>query len=174
MQWSALKTRVKSLISPDLRKRVDFHVTSYRRSHDEAEKAWLTIDGEIAFVASWYRHQWAGALYTSRGTMARDGRNFPVHDPALPNIGEPEELELHRPQQFGDALKRYLDLKFEDAVSDPDPFIRGLSLIDRRMGLARFARLKPKASEHSFVKTMYQFRQNSRSISLRDRNRKTK
>ena len=90
------KNRVKSFIAPDLRKRVDFHVTSYRRSHDEAEEAWLTIDGEIAFVASWYRHQWAGALYTGKGTMARDGRNRPMHDPALPDINEPEELELHR------------------------------------------------------------------------------
>jgi hypothetical protein len=47
MQWSALKTRVKSFIASDVRKRIDFHVTSYRRSHDEAEKAWLTIDGKI-------------------------------------------------------------------------------------------------------------------------------
>src|SRR6202011_2415881 len=156
MQWSALKTRVKSFIAPDVRKRLDFHVTSYRRSHDEAEKAWLTIDGKIVFVASWYRHQWAGALHTSKGTMARDGRNRLIHDPALPYVDEPEELELHRPQQFGDALRKYLELKLEDAISDPDPFIRGLSLIDRRMGLGRFARLKPKPSEHTFVKTMYQ------------------
>jgi hypothetical protein len=39
MQWSKLKTRAKSFIVPPLRKRIDFHVSSYRQSHDEAEKA---------------------------------------------------------------------------------------------------------------------------------------
>jgi hypothetical protein len=174
MQWSALKTRVKSFIASDVRKRIDFHVTSYRRSHDEAEKAWLTIDGKIVFVASWYRHQWAGALYTSKGTMARDGRNYPMHDPDLPDIEEPEELERHRPQQFGDALRRYLNLKLREAITDPDPFIRGLSLVDRRMDLARFARLKPKTNEHGFVKAMYQLRQDCDLNRPRTRNRKTK
>ncbi len=137
MQWSKLKGRVKSFIAPNLRKRVDFHVTSYRRSHDEAEKAWVTIDGKIAFVASWYRHQWAG-------------------DSA-------EELELHRPQQFGDALRKYLELKLEDAISDADPFIRGLAFLDRRMGPARVERLRPSSNEHSFVKVMHKLRASSDS-----------
>jgi hypothetical protein len=172
MQWSKLKTRVKSFIAPHLRKRVDFHVTSYRRSHDEAEKAWVTIDGEIVFVASWYRHQWAGALYTSKGTMARDARNYPMHDPKLPDIEAPEELELHRPQQFGDALRKYLDLTLEDAISDPDPFIRGLALIDRRMGAAKVERTMPHSKEHSFVKMMYQLRTNPDSTESRSRGRK--
>jgi hypothetical protein len=52
MQWSKLKTRAKSFIVPSLRKRVDFHVTSYRWSHDEAEKAWVTLDGKRVFTAS--------------------------------------------------------------------------------------------------------------------------
>jgi hypothetical protein len=61
MQWSKLKTRVLLLLDPALRKRIDFHVTSYRKSHDETEKAWITVDGEIVFTASWYQHQWGTA-----------------------------------------------------------------------------------------------------------------
>jgi len=41
MQWSKLKTRAKSFIIPSLRKRIDFHVTSYRWSHDEAENRYV-------------------------------------------------------------------------------------------------------------------------------------
>jgi hypothetical protein len=58
MQWSKLKTRVKALLEPKLAKRIDFHVTSYRKSHDECEKAWITVDGTTVFSASWYERQW--------------------------------------------------------------------------------------------------------------------
>jgi hypothetical protein len=33
-----------------------FQVTSYHRSHDEAEKAWITVDGQRIQTASWYHH----------------------------------------------------------------------------------------------------------------------
>lgn len=160
MQWSKLRTRIKELIVPSLRRRVDFHVTSYRRSHDEAEKAWMTIDGETVFTASWYRHQWAGALRTKKGTLARDGRNQLVRDPVIPeSVTTPEEIERHRPQDFGDSLRRYLDLSVDDALSDGDPFVRGLALVDRRLGRTRFSKIELEANEHAFVKLLYKLRQ---------------
>jgi len=57
MQWSKLKSRVKRLIEPALARRIDFHVTSYRESHDECERGWITFDGNIVFETSWYQHQ---------------------------------------------------------------------------------------------------------------------
>src|SRR5215468_2515138 len=128
MQWSKLKTRAKSFIVSSLRKRIDFHVTSYRESHDEAEKAWLTLDGKPVFTASWYRHQLAGAKRTKTGRLARDGRGRPYRDPAVPDWTEPEELEQHRPQQFGDALRAYLDIPVADALTSEDPFIRAMAM----------------------------------------------
>jgi hypothetical protein len=159
MQWSKLKTRVKELMVPSLRRRIDFHVTSYRQSHDEAEKAWVTIDGETVFTASWYRHQWAGALRTKKGTLAQDGRGQLLRDPAVPEfVTTAEQIELHRPQDFGESLRRYLDLSLPDALSDQDPFVRGLALVDRRLGRARFSKIGLGQDEHSFVKLMYELR----------------
>jgi hypothetical protein len=60
MPWSKLRANIRSFISPELRHRIDFHVTSYRRSHDEAEKAWITVNGKRVQTASWYQHQWHG------------------------------------------------------------------------------------------------------------------
>jgi hypothetical protein len=57
MQWSRLKSRVKRLIEPALARRIDFHVTSYRESHDECERGWITLDGKMVFETSWYQHQ---------------------------------------------------------------------------------------------------------------------
>src|SRR6185369_9440020 len=61
MQWSKLKARVKERICPELRDRVDFHLTSYRRSHDDVDKVWITIDGETIFKAKHYAYAKASA-----------------------------------------------------------------------------------------------------------------
>jgi hypothetical protein len=159
MQWSKLKTRAKSFIVPSLRKRIDFHVTSYRGSHDEAEKAWVTVDGEQVFTASWYRHQLAGAKRTNNGTLARDGRRRPLRDPAIPEwVTRAEELGQHRPQQFGDALRIYLDIPVADALTSDDPFIRAMAMIDSRVGSERLRKHKPKSSDHSLIRLFYDLR----------------
>ena len=132
MQWSKLRIRAKSFIVLSLRRRVDFHVTSYRQSHDEAEKAWVTLDGKRIFTASWYRHQYAGT--------------------------EPEELEQHRPQQFGDALRSYLDPPVADALTSKDPFIKAMAMIDRRVGRERLQKHKPKKGDHSLIRLFYDLR----------------
>jgi hypothetical protein len=159
MQWSKLKTRAKSFVIPSLRKRIDFHVTSYRWSHDEAEKAWVTVDGAQVFTASWYRHQYAGAKRTKAGTLARDGRGRPFRDPAVPKwVTEAEELEQHRPQQFGDAFRTYLDISVVDALKSEDPFIRAMAMIDSRVVSDRLRKHKPKDSDHSLIRLFYDLR----------------
>jgi len=163
MQWSKLKTRAKSFIVPSLRKRIDFHVTSYRWSTDEGEKAWVTVDGEQVFTASWYRHHYAGAKRTKTGTLARDGRGKPFRDPAVPTwVTEAEELEQHRPQQFGDALRTYLNIQVVDALKSRDPFIRAMAMIDSRVGAERLLKNKPKSNDHSLVRLFYALRVQSR------------
>jgi hypothetical protein len=159
MQWSKLKTRVKAFMVPSLRKRIDFHVTSYRSSHDEAEKAWVSVDGEQVFTASWYRHQYAGAMRSKKGTLERDGRGRAQRDPILPEwVTKAEQLGLHRPQQFGDALRQYLEISIKDALTSKDPFIRALALIDARVGTERLASVKPGPEEHSLVRLFYKLR----------------
>lgn len=126
MQWSKVKMRVRSFLTPALRKRIDFHVTSYRRSHDEAERAWVTVDAKIVFIASWYQEQW--------------GRSE------------------HRPQEFGEALRRYPDMRIDEAERDPHPVVRALAIADRRVGVRRLARMKPAANEHPLLKLFYGLR----------------
>jgi hypothetical protein len=150
---------VRSFIVPELRDRIDFHVTSYRWSHDEAEKLWVTLDGEQIFVASWYHHQFAGAKRTPSGTLARDGRGRPVRDPAIPAwVTRAEELELHQPQEFGNAMSAYLDLSIDEALNSPDPFVAALAMIDRRAGRIRLAKAKERVQEHSLIRVLYELR----------------
>src|SRR6185369_15764765 len=74
MQWSKLKARVKERICPELRDRVDFHLTSYRRSHDEADKVWITIDGELIFKIKHYayeRARWEASMCGLNGAAIK-------------------------------------------------------------------------------------------------------
>jgi hypothetical protein len=74
VQWSKLKLRIKSFIAPELRDRIDFHLTSYRKSHDGADKVWITIDGERVFTCKHYQREWAETALYQRG-LERDEIN---------------------------------------------------------------------------------------------------
>jgi hypothetical protein len=53
MQWSKIRTRLRACICPELRKRVDFHLTNYREYGSRAHEIWITVDGEKVFSASY-------------------------------------------------------------------------------------------------------------------------
>ena len=57
MQWSKLKTRLKDRICPELRDRVDFHLTINRGSHEGADKVWITVDGDQIFSCKHYPYE---------------------------------------------------------------------------------------------------------------------
>ncbi|MGQ0762694.1 MAG: hypothetical protein ACT4OT_11880 [Acidobacteriota bacterium] len=63
-----VKTQVASQVThaPELRDRIDFHLTSYRESHDGADKVWVTIDGQRVFDCKHYvSERWTAAAYFS-------------------------------------------------------------------------------------------------------------
>ena len=71
---------------------------------------------------------------------------------------EPEQLEQHRPQQFGDALRMYLDIPVEDALNSKDPFVKAMAMLDSRVGRERLRKYKPDREEHSLVRLFYDLR----------------
>ena len=146
MQWSKLKTRVKDFICPELRDRLDFHVTSYRESHDGADKVWITIDGEKIFSCKHYPHEWAGADAYYAGLRGEEIKSLLVKE------------EIHSPGNFGDAMRVYLDSPILEALESSDPLVKAFAIVDRRVGKRKFAKLEISDSEHSLVKAFYQLR----------------
>lgn len=70
-------------------------------------------------------------IYTQRLRVAR---SLTVH----PGWGCPW------PQQFGNALRAYLDSPVADALISKDPFVRALAMIDNCAGRERLRKHKPK------------------------------
>src|SRR5206468_3285960 len=116
MQCSKLKSRVKDFICPELRDRIDFHVASYRDSHDGADKLWITVDGRRVFSCKHYHYEWAEAEAHYGGLRGEEVKLLL------------REQEIHRPKDFGDAMRGYLDMPIREALESADPLIKAFAL----------------------------------------------
>ena len=146
MQWSKLRSRVKDLICPELRDRIDFHVTSYRGSHDGADKVWIKIDRERVFACKHYPYEWAEQQAYYDGLEGDKLKETLI------------QHEIHGPNDFGNAMRAYLDMPVDDALVSVDPLIRAFSIVDRRLGKRTLEKLQISDSEHTLVKAFYELR----------------
>ena len=74
------------------------------------------------------------------------------------------EKEIHRPKDFGDAMRAYLDMPVGEALESQDPLVRAFAIVDRRLGKRRLAKLELQESEHSLVKAFHKLRLGSAHI----------
>lgn len=153
MQWSKLRASVRSLICPELRRRVDFHVTHYRVGY-RSKSGLITIDGKKVLDLSYCRF-----CRESDGWFA----SVRHHRGAVPSSKETEWCpehrdEIHPPQQLGDAMRAYLDMPVKSALASKNPFLRAFAIIDRRIGKRTLEELKIRDDEHSLVKEFYRLR----------------
>ncbi len=158
MQWSKLKVRVKSLMCDELQDVIDFHVTQYRKAHSWISESWITVNGERIFDCGSRTYYWAYWVECWRREDANEPKNFEDLVAAL------AEQEIHEPKEMGSAMRAYLDLPIEEALSSKDPFIKALAIVDRRVGKRRLKEIEIENAEHSLVKAFYELRRNSMHI----------
>ncbi|HEX6186459.1 MAG TPA: hypothetical protein VFZ40_00150 [Pyrinomonadaceae bacterium] len=152
MQWSKLKSRIKSLIAPELRERVDFHLTSYRESHDGADKVWIEVDGARIFDCKYYLSERATAYAYFDGLRGDEIKSTLA------------DANIHSPQDFGSAMRAYLDMPVDEALKSSDPIVRAFAIVDRRVGKRTLAKLNLSSSDHSLIKAFYDLRCRSAHI----------
>jgi hypothetical protein len=156
MQWSKLKSRIKSLICPELQDVIDFHVTRYRKAHSWISESWITVN-------------WKRVFDCGSRTYARESAyEFLAHTESPSNEGEsteewnPQEVlkrrEVHEPQYMGEGLRAYLDLSIDQALVSDNPFIRAFAIVDRRVGKQRLQKLRIEDEKHSLVRAFYDLR----------------
>jgi hypothetical protein len=146
MQWSKLKTRVRDFICPKLKDRIDFYVTSYRESHDGADKVWITVDGQKIFSCKHYPHEWAEADAYRAGLRGEEVESLLAKE------------EIHSPRNFGDAMRVYLDSPIHEALESSDTLVKAFAIVDRRVGKRMLAKLEILELEHSLVRAFYELR----------------
>jgi hypothetical protein len=174
MQWSKLRTALKERVAPSLGDRLAVHQARYRRTLEEVGRIWITLDGRelIAFDTNSY--------VARRAQIAHDMRSGtgPFALSAASNLAEYRAADqaaidfLRRAGEYDDYsalhdLEAFLSLPIEEALVSPSPLVRGLAVVDRRVGKRRLLRLGEQHDEHPFVREMYAARCAAEGISLR-------
>src|SRR5690606_2732221 len=142
MQWSKLKTRFRAFICDELRDRIDIHVTSYRESHDGAGVVWVTLDGKKLIDFEHYRFEFAEREGYHRGLAGEQLEQWL------------SSQEIHGPRSIGTAMRTYLDMSIDEALTSTHPFHRAFAMIDRRLGKRTLEKLQVEESEHSLIRTL--------------------
>ena len=167
MKWSQHRKRIRESICPELKKRIDFHVTCYRDAHDGVGEAWITVDRKKVLGAGFYKW-WKAFRKAQTETQEKStdsggciasmrGSHFETFLP------ETEQAvlnqEVYETGYFLKATKDYLNMSLEEALQSSNHLIRALAMVDRRLGKRRFGRIKIAPDDPAIVKLFYALRQ---------------
>jgi len=164
MQWSQLKKRIETGFAESVAGRVEIWSTRYRRAHDDAGEAWITIDK--VKVAAMGNCRWRIALYENAGRLQEERGCSDYQDDAQ-NAGYHQALAEARTQtqasgvfsdyDFRRSLFAFLNLSIDDALASEDPIIRTFAMLDRRFGKRRVMAFDSR-EENPLVRQLHEFR----------------
>jgi hypothetical protein len=125
MQWTKVQKRFEELVAPSLRGRVRVHVTAYGETRGlDVGRGRITVDREEVVSVQ------IPSSYTKHMNFSLDTLDF------------------------GRAVGSYVDLSVSAARSSPDPLLRGLAFLDKRLGKRSLASVD-KNQLHEFEKALW-------------------
>lgn len=150
MKWSQLKKRIQERIADQVRGRIDFGSTRYRRSHDREGRGWISIDKREILDLSTIKFEIEE--YGEYRKARRDGR------PDMEKIRQ----ELHEKNLFSQrdlhrSLFEYLSLSIDEIICSGNLIIRAFGMLDSRLGKRRLKSIKI-SGEHDLVQRLYLLR----------------
>ena len=166
VRWSILKSQVERFFAPSVAGHVELRATCYRKNtNDDEGRAWITLDKEEVWSSDTLSH-WSASWQLARDIREANGctdLNDPGHLASFREAGRRADEILHRQgsctlDEFYEALKEYRSFTLVEALEAKHVHIRGLAMLDRRLGKRRLKTLELKTDEHEFVRRMYDFR----------------
>jgi hypothetical protein len=133
MVWSKLKARIEAGFAAPVRGRVALRATRYRRAHDEAGEAWITLDGEriasfadLTFLVESSRRR---AELCAEGLEGGSLYSAAERDVAARGVAALWDVKV--------ALADYLNLSIDAILASESRVIRALGMLDQRLGKRR-------------------------------------
>lgn len=117
------------------------------------------LKDRVKYFSTWYRS--SDRDHIGRGVVLVDKKEVFEADTWKYILGQDVFEEL----AFRNALIDYVNLPINVAIVSENPIIRGLAMIDRRLGIRRLKFLTILDNEHPFVMYMYQLRCKAEGIS---------
>jgi hypothetical protein len=175
-KWSKLRAALAERVATSIGTRLAIHQARYRRTGEEVGRVWLTLDGQelISFDTNSYvakRAQIAHDMRSGVGPFALS----PASDLAEYHAADRAATEaLRRSGEYDDYsaledLEEFLSLPIKEALVSPSPSVRGLAVVDRRVGKRRLRELFAHPDEHWFVQRMCRARVAAEGIPFNER-----
>ena len=164
MQWSKLRSNIRSFIYPQLKDRIDIHCTRYHDAHDDYGEVWITVD-KIKIQGGGYYH-WYKALsdmVSPDKLNISHGFHKDFYSPQI-ETKEVEEIMnkgIHSTNHIIWSLENYLNTPLEESLVSNNPIFKAFALVDRRLGQRRFDKIKLVEDENELVKIFYKLRKDS-------------
>ncbi|CAH1056301.1 SF0329 family protein [Paenibacillus pseudetheri] len=160
MDWSKLRILIRDFIVPELKKRIDIHVTRYHDAHDGYGEVWITLDGKKIFGGGYYHWYMNSLPIDTTSLNIQHGIHLDFYKTHIMS----EEVEkimnsgLHKTSHITDNLKSYLSTPFTEMLSSNNPIYKAFGMIDKRLGKRRFRQIQLKENEHQLVRAFYELR----------------
>jgi hypothetical protein len=144
MRWSKLRSLVIDGFADSLKNRLDIQSTRY--GNCSCGHAWVTLDKNV--IANFCTR----AAYIAQGLELPSAKQNPMYKHQFANFGE-----LSRQDAYASCWSFTHDLSIEEAVTDPDPLVQSLAVVDRRLGKRRLLSLDA-TKLHSLAAKLLQVR----------------
>ncbi len=171
MVWSKIKKRLMNLICDPLQSRIDFHLISYRKAHDQMGRAVMTVDkAEVFSMCSmtsmreeYYREK------EIRREWGEDGSDV---ETILEIQAIAHEQLLHEGiyarYDFFSVVEDYIQSPISELLKSDDVLVKALTMLDRRVGKRTLCRWKDFIQgEHPLVQRLYMLRCEVENIQIK-------
>lgn len=153
-------------ICSSLKGRIQYFATRYREFHDEEGRISILLDGREVFrscYVDWVvKRNQAAATIRSGETPMKSGSSF---------VDSVDQLVLDLggfdPYIFYDAYFQYDNQSIEASLSSPNPLVRLLAILDKRVGKRRLRTIAPSVSQQpAWLQYFYRLRLEAEGIPL--------
>jgi hypothetical protein len=162
-RWSAVVKDWEPFLAHSLSGRVRLHATHYRGAHDEEGRGWITLDGEQ--ILSFESLPYLVRIHGHKSELQAIGRSTDEAYDAAIAVAHREGL-VHL-WDFERAVVCYPGLTVDDALASPDVVIRGLAMLDRRLGKRRLQALVLRTDESPIVERLLRLRLEAEGLVVR-------
>jgi hypothetical protein len=154
MRWSAAVKRLQPFLAHPVRTHIGFHAARYRHAHDDEGRAWITWDG--LQIASFETIPNLIRVYGLAEELKAIGSDVgAAWDQAIATADAESNFAMW---DFTAAVEAYPSTSPSEALASTNPLIRGLAMLDRRVGKRRLGELEIAPDSHPFVRSMLELR----------------
>lgn len=163
MAWSRLRKQWRHLLAPSVARRVDAHMTGYRKAYERRGRAWLTVDGVTvaSFCEFVFENAWREEGRREGATGWSVFTNTAHESVRAKGLLDKTDLLV--------AIGACVHGSADGLLASPDPLGRALAVLDRRIGKRRLAKIDV-SHEHPLVVQLHRLRCESEGMRVNQGN----